>query len=113
MLWTQKLTFLNSDFFAKSENWNNITISKIMKQVQKLSSQQQDEHGGHFYWRHGYPINFIGGLNRSVEMPNIPYENENHVSPFCILMKTVISANFGGSKIKIEILALIFFLMAR
>ena len=53
MLWTQKLTFLNSDFFAKSEIQNSITISKIMKLVQKLNSQQQIEHGGHFYCRHG------------------------------------------------------------
>ena len=54
MLQTQKLTFSNSDFFAKSEIQNSITISKIMKLVQKLNSQQKIEHGGHFYWRHGY-----------------------------------------------------------
>ena len=54
MLRTQKSTFLNSDFFAKSEIQNIITISKIMKLVQKLNSQQQIEHGGHFYCRHGY-----------------------------------------------------------
>ena len=54
MLRTQKSTFLNSDFFAKSEIQNIITISKIMKLVQKLNSQQQIEHGGHFYWRRGY-----------------------------------------------------------
>ena len=34
-------------------------------------------------------------------------------APCRILMKSVTRANFGGSKIKIEILALIFFLMAR
>ena len=56
MLRTQKLTFLNSDFFAKSEIQNIITISKIMKLVQKLNSQQQIEHGGHFYCRHGYSM---------------------------------------------------------
>ena len=49
MLRTQKLTFSNSDFFAKSEIQNIIIISKIMKLVQKLNSQQQIEHGGHFY----------------------------------------------------------------
>ena len=48
MLRTQKSTFLNSDFFAKSEIQNIITISKIMKLVQKLNSQQQIEHGGPF-----------------------------------------------------------------
>ena len=56
MLRTQKSTFLNSDFFAKSEIQNIITISKIMKLVQKLNSQQQIEHGGHFYCRHGYEL---------------------------------------------------------
>jgi len=49
MLRTQKLTFLNSDFFAKSEIQNIITISKIIHLLQKLNSQQQIEHGGHFY----------------------------------------------------------------
>ena len=48
MLRTQKLTFLNFDFFAESGIQNIITISKIMKLVQKLNSQQQVEHGGYF-----------------------------------------------------------------
>ena len=59
MLRTQKSTFLNSDFFAKSEIQNSITISKIMKLVQKLNSQQQIEHGGHFYCRHGYYLHLL------------------------------------------------------